>query len=122
MSPLGDDPAETVLERAACLLFTEYGPSNIKLDDLEVLGPINVLKLRFSPEGYDRRLVVEVWFYPDGSRILELSTKCAPAEAFQVSTEAKAFLSASGVNLFGEQETKTRTALEFFSQADRKSA
>jgi hypothetical protein len=65
--------------------------------------------------------VVEVWFYPGGSRILELSTKCAPDEAFQVSAEARAFLSARGVNLFGEQETKTRTALEFFSEAGEKS-
>jgi hypothetical protein len=112
--------AQTVLERAA-FLFTEYGPPNIKLDDLKVLGPLNVLKLKFSPEDYNRKLVVEVWFYPGGSRILELSTKCAPDEAFQVSAEARAFLSARGVNLFGEQETKTRTALEFFSEAGEKS-
>jgi len=45
---------------------------------MSVLGPITVLKLKFSPEGYGRRLVAEPWFYPDGSQILELSTKCAP--------------------------------------------
>ena len=33
-----------------------------------------------------------MWLYPDGSRILELSTKCAPAEAFQVAAETRAFL------------------------------
>ena len=27
------------------------------------------------PQGYDRRMVAELWLYPDGSRILELSTK-----------------------------------------------
>jgi hypothetical protein len=80
-----------------------------------VLGPINVLKLKFSPTGYNRRLVAELWMYPDGSRILELSTKCAPAEAFQVAAETRAFLAERGVNLFGEQQTKTRTALEFFA-------
>ena len=30
-----------------------------------------------------RKMVAELWFYPDGSRILELSTKCAPADALR---------------------------------------
>jgi hypothetical protein len=63
-----------------------------QLEELAVLGPINVLKLKFSPEGYDRRLVAEMWLYPDNTRILELSTKCAPSEAFQVAAETRAFL------------------------------
>ena len=50
------------------------------LDDLSILGPIFVLKLKFSPKGFGRRMVAEVWLYPDDSRILELSTKCAPSE------------------------------------------
>jgi hypothetical protein len=57
-----------------------------------------------------------MWLYPDGSRILELSTKCAPTEAFQVAAEARAFLAKRGVELGGEQETKTRKALDFFSE------
>jgi hypothetical protein len=57
-----------------------------------------------------------LWFYPDGSHILELSTKCAPADAFRVAAETTAFLSDRGVNTSGEQQTKTRTALEFFSR------
>jgi hypothetical protein len=68
------------------------------------------------PEGYGRRLVAEVWLYPDGSRILELSTKCKPGEAFQVAAETRAHLSGLGVDLFGEQQTKTRTALEYFAE------
>ena len=58
----------------------------------------------------------ELWFYPDGSRILELSTKCAPTEGFQVAAETRAFLSSQGVDLLGEQQTKTKTALEYFSR------
>lgn len=54
--------------------------------------------------------------YPDDSRILELSTKCLPKEAFQVAAESRAYLGERGVNLFGEQQTKTRTALEYFAQ------
>ena len=47
-------------------------------------GPIFVLKLKFAPKGYDRKLVAELWLYPDNSMILELSTKCPPAETFNV--------------------------------------
>jgi hypothetical protein len=68
-----------------------------------------------APEGFDGRLVAELWVYPDGSRILKLSTKCAPSEAFQRAAEARPFLMGRGVDLAGDQETKTRTALEFFS-------
>ena len=97
-------------------LFDAHAPDGIGLDDLSILGPIFVLKLKYAPEGFDRRMVAEMWLYPDGSRILELSTKCAPGEAFQVAAEARAFLGSKGVDLESEQHTKTRTALEFFSK------
>ncbi len=95
--------------------FEAHAPAGLALDDLAVLGPIFVLKLAFKPEGFGRRMVAELWLYPDGSRILELSTKCAPSEAFQVAAEARAFLAGRGVDLAGEQQTKTKTALEFFA-------
>ena len=95
--------------------FEAHAPAGLALDDLAVLGPIFVLKLAFKPEGFGRRMVAELWLYPDGSRILELSTKCASSEAFQVAAEARAFLSGRGVDLAGEQQTKTKTALEFFA-------
>jgi hypothetical protein len=97
--------------------YSAHAPDGVGLDDLAILGPITVLKLKFSPAGYGRRLVAELWFYPDGSRILELSTKCAPAQAFQVAAETRAFLAKQGVDLSGEQQTKTKTALQFFSRS-----
>ena len=48
--------------------------------------------------------------------ILELSTKCAPSEAFQVAVETRAFLTQNDVDLTGEQQTKTKKALEYFSE------
>ena len=62
-----------------------------------------------------RRLVAEMWLYPDGSRVLELSTKCRPGEGFQVAAEVRAYLVERGVDLSGEQQTKTRKALEYFA-------
>jgi hypothetical protein len=96
--------------------FDTHAPEGIGMDDLAILGPINVLKLKFSPKGFDRRMVAELWMYPDYTRILELSTKCKPKEAFDVAAQARAFLLDRGVNLTGEQQTKTKTALEFFAK------
>ena len=95
--------------------YAQHAPEGISIDDLSVMGPITVLKLKSSPEGYDRKLVAELWFYPDGSRILELSTKCAPSEAFDVAARTRVYLAGQGVDLGGEQQTKTRTALDFFA-------
>ena len=96
-------------------LFADRAPEGIGLGDLSVLGPILVLKLKDSPQDFGRRLVAELWLYPDGSRIFELSTKCEPSEAFQVAAETRAFLASRGVDLGADQQTKTRTALEFFA-------
>ena len=84
-------------------------------DDLTVLGPILVVKAGFAPDELDRRMVAELWLYPDGSRLLELSTKCEPRDAFYAAAQARAFLGGHGIDLSGEQETKTRKALTFFA-------
>ena len=111
----GAKPLRKLFTKEQRALFSAYAPEGLGLDDLSILGPIFVLKLKFSPEGYDRKLVAELWLYPDNSMLLELSTKCAPGEAFQVAAETKSFLHENGIDVGGEQETKTRKALEFFS-------
>jgi hypothetical protein len=112
----GTLPLRKLFSKEQRQLFAAHAPEGITLDDLTVLGPIFVLKLRFVPPELGRRLVVEMWIYPDGSRILELSTRCATTEAFQVAAETRAYLAAHGVDLSGEQETKTRKALEYFAR------
>ena len=89
----------------------------IDLNDLSILGPIFVLKLRFEPKKLSRRLAAEMWLYPDGSRVLELSTRAATGEAFQAAAEVRAFLGERGVEVSGEQETKTRKALQYFAKS-----
>jgi hypothetical protein len=111
----GRRPLRKLFSKEQRAFFAIHAPEGVELDDLSVLGPIFVLKLKFSPAGFARKLVAEMWLYPDESRILELSTKCLPVEAFQVAAEARAFLFERGVELGGEQQTKTRRALEFFS-------
>jgi hypothetical protein len=111
----GEKNVKKLFSKEQQALFAEHAPDGIELGDLSILGPILVLKLKDLLEGFDRPVVAELWIYPDGSRIFELSTKCKPSETFQVAAEARAFLSARGVDLDADQQTKTRTALEFFT-------
>ena len=111
----GDRAIRKLYSKEQRAFYASHAPEGLGLDDLTVLGPINVLKLKFTPKGFNRRMVAELWLYPDGERILELSTKCAPSEGFQVAAEARAFLADKGVDLYGEQQTKTKTALDYFA-------
>jgi hypothetical protein len=113
---LAGGPIRRLFSKEQRSFFEEHAPDGIALDDLSILGPINVFKLRFKPKGYPGRLVAELWMYPDNSRILELSTKCLPRDALQVAAETRLFLSKRGVDLSGHQQTKTKTALRYFSK------
>ena len=100
--------------------YGEHAPEGVRLEDLLVLGPTFLLKSRFTvPSGGRkapaRALVAEMWLYPDGSRILELSTKCAPGDALAVGAEVRSYLTGQGIDIGGTQQTKTKTALEFYA-------
>ncbi len=111
----GGKPLSKLFSKEQRAFFAANAPEGIALDDLSVLGPIFVLKLKTEPAALGRPLVAEMWLYPDGSRVLEVSTKCAPGEGIRVAMEARAFLEAAGIDLSSEQQTKTKTALEFFA-------
>lgn len=113
----GDRPIRKLFSKEQRAFYAAHAPEGLELDELAVLGPIPILKLKIQPEGFAHRLVGELWMYPDGSQIVELSTKARPEEGFQVAMETRAFLQTRGVDLSGEQQTKTKTALEFFSGA-----
>jgi hypothetical protein len=111
----GELPLRKLFSKEQRAFFDTHAPAGVSFADLAVLGPIFVLKLKFRPAGVDRKMAAEIWLYPDDKRILELSTRCAPGEAADVAEQGRRFLSAKGLALDGEQQTKTRTALEFFS-------
>jgi hypothetical protein len=118
----GARPLRKLLSKEQRAIYETHAPEGIGLDALACLGPLNILKLRFTPPDFGRRLVAELWLYPDGSRILELSTKCLPTEAFEVAAQVRAYLGEKGVDLSGEQQTKTRRALSYFSGQLREAA
>jgi hypothetical protein len=112
---LGQDEIQGLFSKEQVKFYQSNAPENLKLNDLGILGPITILKLQFEPAELGRKFVAELWFYPDGTRILELSTKCTPAEAFQVAAETRIFLSQNGIDLTAEQQPKTTKALKYFS-------
>ena len=112
----GNATIKSLFSKDQRAFYRQHAPAGLDLNDLVVLGPITLLKGKFTLDDFDRPMVAEMWLYPDGSRILELSTKTLPAEAWQKAAEARLALSARGVTLTGEQQTKTKTALEFFAK------
>jgi hypothetical protein len=111
----GEKPLRKLFSKQQRAFFATHAPSGLKLDDLSVLGPIFVLKLKLQDEIFSRPIVVEMWQYPDGSRILELSTKCLPGEGLGVALELRQFFQGKGIEMSGQQQTKTKTALQFYS-------
>jgi hypothetical protein len=119
----GSTPIRKLFSKEQRAFFAERAPAGIGLDSLVTLGPTFILKSAFTPPELGRRIVAELWLYPDGSRILELSTKCLPTETFQVAAEARAYLESKGVQApTGQQQTKTRAALDFFVAQARAAA
>jgi hypothetical protein len=116
----GEKKVHKLFSKEQRAFFSDHAPEGVGLDDLAVLGPILIGKLRFAPPELKRKLVAEMWLFPDGSRVLELSTRCTTADAFQAAAETRAFLGSRGIDLSGEQQTKTRKALEFFADAARR--
>jgi hypothetical protein len=112
----GRVPLRKLLTKEQRDLYAAHAPKGVRLDDLCALGPINVLKLKLTPVSFPRRVVAELWLYPDGARLLELSIKCPPTEAFDAAAEARRFLAEHGIDVVAEQQTKTRTALDFFAR------
>jgi len=96
--------------------YKAHAPEGLELDDLCLLGPIFVVKVRFVPPELTQKLVAELWLYPDGSRIFELSTKCAPPDLMGVFTNVRDYLIERGIDRHGEQQTKTKKALEYFAK------
>jgi hypothetical protein len=115
-STAGDRPIRKLFTKEQRQFYAAHAPAGVELDDLTLLGPIFVLKLRFTPKELRRKMVAEMWLYPDGARILELSTKCGPPEMFQAAAETRAYLTEHGVDLAGDQQTKTATALGYFAE------
>jgi hypothetical protein len=113
----GAMPLRKLFSKEQRAFYDVHAPAGIKMDKLIVLGPTFLLKAKHQPKAkeFDRPITVEMWLYPDGSRVLEISTKCIPKEAFQAAANFKAYLAGKGIALGADQSAKTKSSLEFFT-------
>jgi hypothetical protein len=118
----GKMPLDTLFSKEQRAFYKAHAPNGVALRGLATFGPTFVLKAKLWVKELKRRLTVEMWLFPDGSRNLEISIKSEPAEAFQVATELKAYLGQIGIELTGNQQTKTKAAMEFFRPEVRQQA
>jgi hypothetical protein len=112
----GKIPLEAIFSRAQREFYKDHAPAGVAMSDLVPLGPTFLLRMKQDPEAFDRPVVVELWLYPDGSRVLEVSTKGEPEEAFQLAAEFKKLLIGSGIAIEAIKATKTNSALTYFSK------
>ena len=113
----GEIPLRKLFSKEQRAFYDAHAPAGLTMDQLVFLGPTFLLKSKHEPKAkdFDRPIVLEVWIYPDGSIVMEVSTKCLPKETFQVAGDFRAYLARHGIVLGADQSAKTKTALEFFS-------
>jgi hypothetical protein len=86
-------------------------PNSVSLGDLTLFGPIHVRCQNVKLRGFDGGLTAERWRYPDGSDLIELSTRCPSNEATTVAARMSTALRAYGVVPADLQRMKTEVAL-----------
>ncbi len=113
----GAMPLRKLFSKEQRAFYDAHAPAGITMDKLVILGPTFLLKAKHQPKAkeFDRSITIEMWLYPDGSRVMEVSTKCLPKEAFQVVADFKAYLAGHGIVLGADQSAKTKSSLEYFS-------
>lgn len=112
----GDRPIDRLMTKEQRAFLAERFPEGVGWGDLVPLGPIFVVVLKFVPDGFSQKMTIEQWHYPGQVPLVELSTKAAPLDVLRVHGEAIELLRRHGLRATGEQEPKTRKALEFFAR------
>ena len=91
-------------------------PSEITLNELAVLGPVEARKWELPPDSFPHELSVEEWSLPDGPHFVELSFKVAPGEAESAERAFHALLDRLEIGHDGDPEPKTPRVLRFFAE------
>ena len=111
----GRRPIKALFSKAQERLVDEYWGRDVAWDGLTAFGPVAVRKWEFTPKGFDNEITVEEWVLPDDSDLVELSVKSPPGEAGAAGDAFLGFLSKRGFDTEGDQQTKTRSALRYFT-------
>ena len=112
----GRQPPAALLSSEQRQLLREPVGKRVALGDLGVLGPVEIVRAPAGDIAPAPELVLESWAFPDGSRLLEVSTKCSPTRVAGVAARTTAFLAEHGIDVSAAQHTKSRTSLEYFTR------
>jgi hypothetical protein len=102
--------------------LSEFYKGPVDFGKLRVMGPIRVLRWKLKHKDFPHDLTLEEWRLPDGDDLVEVSIKTSPENARQAQKDFDAHLRQLGLDPEGAQETKTRTALEYFAKTHRKAS
>ena len=115
----GKRPISKLFSKGQRGFYAAHAPDGIELDQLSVLGPIPILKLKVKPKGFERQA---------GGGALAVSGRLSDRRAVHEGPAHRSLpgrCRGEGVpqrhrrQLEGKQQTKTKTALEFFAGAVR---
>ena len=112
----GKRPISKLFNKEQRAFFDAHAPAGVSWDQVVPLGPAYVVLLKAVPPGFGRKLTIEQWHYPGEVPLVELSTKAALGTVLEVLADSVTYLRAHGLQAEGEQEPKTRKALEFFAK------
>ena len=91
-------------------------PSDITLNDLAVLGPVEARKWELPPAEFPYDLAVEEWSLPDGPHFIELSFKVPPDQAESAERAFQTLLDRLEIGHDGDPDPKTPRVLRFFAE------
>jgi hypothetical protein len=93
----------------------EFHKGPVGFGKLRVMGPIRVLRWKPKHRTFPHELTLEEWRLPNGEDLVEASIKAPPNEALEARREFDTHLWNLCHDPGGAQDTKTRTALEYFA-------
>jgi hypothetical protein len=115
----GERPIEKLFSKEQEQFLSQFYDEPVDFAKLRVMGPIRVLRWKSKHESFPHELTTEEWRLPNGDDLVEVSIKVAPAKAVQAQAAFDAHLRELGLDPEGAQETKTRTALNYFAATYR---
>jgi len=80
-----------------------------------MLGPVLALKVRHTPPDLPHPMTVDIWSYPTGQRLLEVSMRVPPRAAFAAMAEWRDFLTRQRLVPDRSELTKTLAMLRLLS-------
>lgn len=112
----GKRPIDRLFSREQERFLGQHHDAQVDFSRLHVLGPIRVLRWQLQYKDLPHELTVEEWRLPDGDDLVEISIRVPAHQAATARREFEEHLNMLGLDPHGQQDTKTRAALMFFTR------